>query len=58
MAAVDADSPQWLQRIVYRCTVRLQRDQHYDFPQWREDGPPRMRANERDLHALVLVEDG
>jgi hypothetical protein len=23
-----------------------------------EDGPPRMWANERDMHALVLVESG
>jgi hypothetical protein len=38
--------------------VGLQRDEHYDFPQRRETGPPRMEAHESDLHALVLVENG
>jgi hypothetical protein len=55
---VDASSPKWLQRIVHRCAVELQRDEGCDFPQWGEDGPPRMWADERDLHALVLVESG
>jgi hypothetical protein len=55
---VDAKSPKWLQRIVYQCAVGLQRDEGYDFPQWGEEGPPRMWANERDMHALVLVESG
>lgn len=55
---VDAASPRWLQRIVYRCALALKRDQHYDFPQWREDRPPKGAVYERDLHAVVLVEDG
>jgi zinc-finger of acetyl-transferase ESCO len=54
---VDAESPGWLQRIVYRCAVGLQRDEGYDFPQWREDGPPEPSANGRDSHALLLVEN-
>jgi hypothetical protein len=55
---VDANSPKWLQRIVYWCACRLQRDEGYDFPQWGEDGPRPMWAKERDMHALVLVENG
>jgi hypothetical protein len=55
---VDATSPGWLQRIVYWCAVELQLDEGFDFPQWSEDGPPWMWANERDMHALVLVESG
>jgi hypothetical protein len=35
---VDANSPKWLQRIVHRCAIGLQRDEGYDFPQWGEDG--------------------
>jgi hypothetical protein len=54
---VDSKSPEWLQRIVYQCARGLQRDEGYDFPQWGEDGPPQTWANERDLHALVLVEN-
>jgi hypothetical protein len=56
---VDANSPKWLQRIVYQCAVGLQRDEGYDFPQWGEDGPSDgVWATMRDLHALVLVENG
>jgi hypothetical protein len=54
---VDVASPQWLQRIVYHCALALKRDEHCDFPQWRKDRPPKGAAYERDLHALVLVED-
>ena len=38
---VDETSPRWLHRIVYRCAAGLQRDEHYDLPQWRRKGPPR-----------------
>jgi hypothetical protein len=55
---IDAKSPKWLQRIVYRCAVGLQRDEGCDLPQWGEDGPPRMWAHTRDMHAWVLVENG
>jgi hypothetical protein len=57
---IDETSPRWLHRIVYRCAVAPKRDEGYDFPQWREDGPPRASrgGRERDLHALLLVEDG
>jgi hypothetical protein len=56
---VDANSPKWLQRIVYQCAVGLQRDEGFDLPQWAADGPPDgVWANTRDMHALVLVENG
>jgi hypothetical protein len=54
---VDGTSPGWLNRVVYRCARALQRDECYDFPQWDEDRPPKMRAYERDLHALLLIEN-
>jgi hypothetical protein len=56
---VDETSPRWLQRIVYRCALALEREIRTDFPQWGEDGPPRASRGdrERDLRALLLVED-
>jgi hypothetical protein len=52
-------SPKWLQRIVCQCAVGLQRDVGFDLPQWAADGPPDgVWASTRDMHALVLVENG
>jgi hypothetical protein len=53
---VDAKSPRWLNRLIYARALALKRDERLDFPQWDEDGPPEARACERDLHAILLVE--
>ena len=37
--------------------MALKRDIRTDFPQWNENKAPQMIAYQRDLHALLLVED-
>ena len=55
---VDENSPKWLHRAVYRGARALARERRYDFTQWGEDRAPRTRSDERDIHALLLVENG
>jgi zinc-finger of acetyl-transferase ESCO len=55
---VDREIPRWLHRLVFDCALALKHDQKYDWPQWDKDRPPRMYDNERDKHALLLVENG
>lgn len=54
---VDAASPRWLHRIVYGYAVGMTYDPGTAAPQWNKGRPSEMAANQRDLHALVLVED-
>jgi hypothetical protein len=53
---VDGTSPRWLNCLVYDRAHALKREEGFDFTQWGHDRPPRMAAYERDLHAILLVE--
>jgi hypothetical protein len=54
---VDAASPEWLHHIVDGYAVGLTYDPGFAEPQWNVDRPSEMDVDQRDLHALVLVED-
>ena len=52
----DIRSPAWLHKLVCKRARYLQRQEHYDFPQWDEDYGLRDDELEKDIHALLLIE--
>jgi hypothetical protein len=53
---VDRKSPSWLHRLVYQRACYLRRQEEYDFTQWDEEQGLADNDDEKNIHALLLVE--
>jgi hypothetical protein len=55
---VGITSPKWLHRLIYDRASALQREEHYDFVQWQENGVSWERSEMEPAppHAILLIE--
>jgi hypothetical protein len=54
---VDQKSPPWLHQLVYQQAHYLQQQEHYDFTQWDAKRGITENECEKDIHALLLIEE-